>query len=58
MVATLASAVRWSLSRQADEAEIENLGRREREREREREFQFEAKNERGEMLKRERKCIL
>jgi hypothetical protein len=30
----------------------------EREREREREFQFEAKNERGEMLKRERKCIL
>jgi hypothetical protein len=33
-------------------------GEREREREREREFQFEAKNERGEMLKRERKCIL
>jgi len=35
--ATLSSMVPWSLSRQTDEAEIENLERRERERERERE---------------------
>jgi hypothetical protein len=47
MAATLASEVPWSLSRQADEAEIRNLGR---EREREREH-FLAENQRGETLK-------